>query len=327
MSLLESNQQISCHKNVIEIISNGELFLHQKFTGQRQFEHLMGERNIPLKSIENFNANIAFARRLTERFQISFLNVVFPAKPVIKSQLLGTVGIQVSSIFNSQFVKESSIYPLDAIRSVDGACKQDTHYNGHGQWAVVRCILEKLNISTNNLTPIFKVKESIGDLGNMLGKETTESVSSFVGFEGLDSKIHYTNNRPAITGNTGNIVYAINTSALRNERLLIFGDSFFLQCIGVLSNIFKEVIYIRCPYLMEDCISSLSPDFVLSGLAERYLVNTVHHAKAAPFFTQFFFNGLEAHKLTPSFIDATRALFSPKNGDTYKKWIDTFDQQ
>lgn len=64
MKDFESNPNIRCSKDVIEIIQTGELFLQQKDRGQRQFQVLTGELQIPSHAIRNFNEGIYLAMDL-----------------------------------------------------------------------------------------------------------------------------------------------------------------------------------------------------------------------------------------------------------------------
>jgi len=320
MSSLTSNDLINCRKNVIEIISTGELFLHQINSAQRQFEYLMNEKEITKSSLENFNENVNFAIKLKKKYGYKFLHIVFPCKAIIRMNELRNVGIEVNPLYSIVHEQSHTIYPVDSMGKINGSRLYDTHYSGVGQWAIIQRLLGELSLPYATLIPKFEVTQMVGDLTKMLGGTAYESVQRFIKFDKLEHNIKCFTNKNAIASNNGHIVYSINSLAWRKERVLIFGDSFFLQCLNMISQIFEEVIFIRCSYVMEDVIASLSPDIVLSGQAERYLVNTPNCLTSAPYFSRYFNNSFDGKKLDQNFINATNALFSPRGKGLHKHW-------
>lgn len=239
----------------------------------------------------------------------------------MRREALKMAGIEVQSAYGDSHEKLHTVYPICALEGNKCHRLQDTHYNGIGQWIVIKHILKELSIDSDEFVPKYETRQMTGDLGAMIGRESLENVVVFSGFCNHRFNTNLFNNKNALKGNTGHLAYHINTKAKHKKRILIFGDSFFLQCLGQLDQIFQEIIYIRNSYLLEDVISSTSPDIVLSGIAERYLFNYPSASKSLPFFTRYFSQNFEPQALSKEFIEATNALFSPRSGEIHTNWL------
>lgn len=317
--MFEENPLIKCRNDVLEVVSSNELFLLQKNRAQRQFEYLTNHKEVSELSILNFNENIEHLNTLADVYGFIGLNVVCPSKPVILNNELATAGIKVDSIFEKYFCEDTSLYPLRKLLKHKSTRKLDTHYSGIGQWQLVISLLEKLNLNTSFVQPIFDIKEQGGDLANMLCIESKyyETV-----FSNHAVKSAYTN-KNALSGNTGHIIYKINSESIYGKRLVIFGDSFIVQCLDILSIFFDEIIYFRNSFVLEDIVRVLSPDIVITQQAERYLVNIPSFRTSIPYLFKFLNSSYNPQLLDQSFLKATEALFSPRDSKLYKKWRDS----
>jgi hypothetical protein len=314
--MFEENQLVKCRNDVLEVVSTNELFLLQKNRAQRQFEYLTNHKEISELSILNFNENVEYLNKLADIYGFTGLNIVCPSKPVILSNELAAAGIKVNSIFKKYFSEGSSLYPLRDLLKHNSTRKLDTHYSGIGQWQLVISLLEKLNLNTSFVQPMFDIKEQGGDLANML---CIESKNYETVFSSHATKGVYTN-KNALSGNTGHIIYKINSESIYGKRLVIFGDSFIVQCLDILSMFFDEVIYFRNSFVLEDVVRVLNPDIVITQQAERYLVNVPNFRTSVPYLFKFLNSSYNPQLLDKSFLKATEALFSPRDSKLYKNW-------
>lgn len=158
----------------------------------------------------------------------------------------------------------------------------------------------------------------VGDLGVMIGGEAIER-EYIEGFS-FESNVHSFSINDALPGNTGEMRMKINSRALLKKRILIFGDSFFVGCLNILTHFFEEVFYMRSPFLIKEVANCLEPDYVLTGNAERYLVDVVDGSKARPFFLNYINENVKMDKLNARDVKAFTAFFSSKKSTAYKSW-------
>lgn len=78
-----------------------------------------------------------------------------------------------------------------------------------------------------------------------------------------------------------------------------------------LSNIFSEIVFLRTPYLHCEMIELTKPDIILTGNSERYLSH-VNSDNEAPAFQIYSYTHNATTKPSQEFIDAYRAITSPK---------------
>jgi hypothetical protein len=121
-----------------------------------------------------------------------------------------------------------------------------------------------------------------------------------------------------------------NPYSVYDKRVVIFGDSFFNNNMNIqLSHLFREIVFFRSPVFMKDVVSSINPDIVLTGQAERYLSSCVSDENATNPLIRYM-NGqfYDASKVSKAFYIAFDAVFSyvPQPA-RYKHWIDVIDDK
>ena len=311
---LESNAGLKVLNDVI--VLNDVYFLYQKDRAQKQFQVMMGEERLPSESIDNFNSNINFNNSLARKYGFRYQHIIFPAKPTLYREQFKNIGIELKSIFSNKHSKENVYYP--DLSTVDYFL-QDTHINIIGTIKLLRGVLNHLHygkLPKELLSHSYK----IGDLGHMANINTHEKVSILKGFEGIPVPNVESYSLDTYLENTnGQMSFKFNTNALFNERLVLFGTRSFNTRLEVYQSLFSEVIFIRCPYILEEIVSVLEPDIVLSSNAERHLFNVPIYKESTPWFLNYISPNFDSKSIPRDDWLAFRALFSGRESTQYKE--------
>jgi hypothetical protein len=166
-------------------------------------------------------------------------------------------------------------YPIEALRAIKpnrGFMRTDTHWDAHGMIEFVRQTLLGLGfdpsvfVNSTNLIEALKTHQDgfCGDLGQKVTPRETESRL----FLNRPSQTIFLSNN--VLGNNGALYITINMAA-PFERLLIFGDSFIISCLGLFSLFFKEIFLVRSPFFHLELLGLFQPTHVITSNVERYL--------------------------------------------------------
>lgn len=143
----------------------------------------------------------------------------------------------------------------------------DTHWNSYGAYIGTMKLEEA--IEPDFKTPNISIKndaENRGDLVNfanlnaLYSKEMSYKVNGFL--DGITYKEDKIQDGEVIT---------TSENALKNETLLLIGDSFRENMMPFLSKIYKKVIYFHNSKYTEDKIQEYNPDIVVLETVERYI--------------------------------------------------------
>ncbi|MGO2278644.1 MAG: hypothetical protein ACTH5U_07505, partial [Pseudomonadales bacterium] len=168
--------------------------------------------------------------------------------------------------------------------------------------------------------PLFTNDKKRGDLMKMLGRNDLEDIKKIIGFTDLPFELLEFNLDTALKGNTGDIKILFHPDAFYNQRLVLFGDSFFEFGLKVYSLLFSEVIYFRKPYILDDIVKILEPDIVLTSNTERYLYNVSDCHRDKPWFINYISKRFNSELLDDTDRKAFEVIFSGRKLK-YKKII------
>ncbi|MFG1404629.1 hypothetical protein V5F80_00945 [Xanthobacter sp. VTT E-85239] len=259
----------------IAIGKNGQLFL---IGGNHSvLEYISGEKQILEGAKRIFRNNIrARAEYCTQR-GMNYAHFVCPDKhTILFDDFPFEIKVNVSKIFDD-FCEGDVVLPTAELRKVqelEGAyMRTDTHWSALGQLEVVRQVINRLDwqipTAKKKLDAIRNAliiqKDYIGDLGNKLNPKDKEDRLIYP----LPSHIFKFNN--GVTGNNGTITAYINPEA--TGKLMVFGDSFIISCMDMISSFFGESIVVRTPFFHREMVDQFKPDAVLTANVERYLPN------------------------------------------------------
>lgn len=282
-------------------------------------------------SYDNFISNISKRAYIAHLCKSKYLHVIFPDKqsvlesdfPIKNTVRLGDKYIErIEKSPLNNFV----LYPADILKQENCNApylKLDTHMSDHGSLLVIRHILSRIDETANEATSeisklIYKKKNSHGDLGGKFEPKLTQESTHLV----PNWDYHYFSSNGSF--NNGQIDIYFNKDAKVQKKVLIFGDSFFRMMLLQLSNVFSEIVFLRTPFFHCEMIELIKPDIILTGNAERYLSH-VNSDDDAPAFQIYSYTHNTATKPSQDFIDAFRAITSPK-AKTSKEFIEKLSQ-
>lgn len=314
---LRKNKHLSFKDGVVEL--NDVLFLHQENSGQHQFDYLLGNKSITQESLRAFNQNMRKNIRYSEVKEIPYKHVIFPSKPYVFRKEFQDIGLKISKIGVEEMYSQENVYfpGLDT----DDYYLDDTHVNHRGLLKILSNLAKEL-LSIELPEGRFNFEESIGDLGRMCGKGPIYK-EKLTAFEGQKEKFRLDLNftlQNALKGNSGHLDVNVNSRALLKKRLLVFGDSFFRSSLPLVNKIFEEVIYFRCPFIIQEIANIIEPDVIFTGNAERYLVNVPNAKETPPYFFNYLSTGFNPSTLVASDIKAASAIFSGRESKEYKEF-------
>ena len=312
---IEFNKNIHSLNGVLKVKEH--LFLHQQSVAQEQFQYFQGVKKITNSNIKAFVNNISRNVEIANALDFKYLHIIFPAKPVVFKTTFENIGVEINSIVTKEHLKPSVLYPKSKIDDFEFG---DTHHNDKGLFDIIKQAFVAMDIETPVLSPLFQEKNFLGDLDAMYGIEPSP-IKVIKGFRGYNnSLIQKFDLSKYLTGNSGHIDYHFNGTAIIKKRLVLFGDSFFRKSLGILSYIFEEVIYFRNPYIIEDIVKVLAPDFVWSGNAERYLVNVPDSSLPKPYFLNYFGAKFRSTEVPVHIVSMFELLFSGRENRKFREW-------
>ncbi len=165
--------------------------------------------------------------------------------------------------------------------------KTDSHWSPSGCYAAYQLICAKLGISPikDLLSRPFTEGEVMLDLGGKLAPPVREKAryynfckDSHCFYENEMVSYKKKNSRENDAGfHVGSFVKFRNDSAACRKKILIFGDSFAeyrpALLTGMLAETFLETYFVWSTSLDYSIIKELSPDIVLTDIAERFMPN------------------------------------------------------
>ncbi|HMO16298.1 hypothetical protein [Hydrogenophaga sp.] len=314
----------SIHNNVL-IGSEGHLFLFDG--GQRPFAFSIGDARPSTQDIMHLLNNLAQRNRSLAALGIPFLHVIYPSKEIVlKDMVPAPWREKIQSLFLSSYISEQpaladmSLYPLDSLIAINRIQPVfrvlDTHMTDAGTMTVTQHVLEKWGLQYE-VTQFFVTsqEERSGDLAGMLelknkvSEEILKPTFSFLTFD----------NRSSLPGNTDNICIVHYPESMTRKRLLIFGDSFIKYALPFFAPVFRDIVYVRSTTFQPDMVDLMTPDFVISSNAERYLCKVDADACSKPMIFKHY--GKADYAPPPAFIEAYTAQLSwNHHHSVYEAW-------
>jgi|ETNmetMinimDraft_3_1059899.scaffolds.fasta_scaffold00950_4 hypothetical protein len=290
-----------------------------------QFDYLTGKKQVSTQAKELFSKNMIYRKRLCESKGAQFLHVVFPCKPIVRTEFVPLAKREIKPIFDTSLKTDDVIYPLESlVADLTSFYKSDTHTSHRGSLIILDIILAKLGINLN-YSPTFKSAKKLGDLTRMLNMDFTEEVQNFVGIEGQSIRTLDVTNKAGLKGNSGIIRITKSPNALLKKRILIFGDSFFNNnMIKIMTCFFEEITFFRSPILIECIVDWVAPDIVLTGQAERYTSSAIDdQGQIFPIINYMNANFYDSSKVGNAFFMALNAVFSKgRKPEVHEAWSD-----
>lgn len=280
---MSENEEKYNQENMVLEGKDGYLFLKG---GNHQVLNLFTQKTKPsLISINNFWENLISRKGKCELLSIEYKHFVFPDKIYL---LRNKLNENITSVYK-QYYEPLKINQLcEYLDFNDTDCedyfsKTDTHLNAIGNIRILEHMFGKqliLNDLISRIEQDLYVEDLwIGDLGSKVNLAKPESISKLK----TQSSVKRVHNGVK-GGNNGIIDIFCNEKSVKDEKLLIFGDSFFRSLLPYLTFLFKEIVFCRTPFYHDEVVSLYKPNIVFTGNAERYLSNVKNDIEATNFF-------------------------------------------
>lgn len=232
------------------------------------------------QSVQAFFANAESRRLYCATRGLRHEAVVFPEKLYALGNL---VDFPVRSLLKDVYLKSSRnsgltdpIYPSALIGNSDGYARSDTHLSHDGSMEVLKALLlpglgahwPQFLKHIDDHTDLRQ--KFCGDLGRKVEPKVQERVTLY------SPPLSYALEHNGVRGmNDGSMCIVNNDESATDQRLLIFGDSFFRMLLPQLSFFYRTVIFCRTRFFHYEMIDLLHPDVIYTGTAERYLSGCV----------------------------------------------------
>lgn len=186
--------------------------------------------------------------------------------------------------------------------------KTDTHFTEYGAYHVVNQCLHALGIDNPDIQPLWTRRPVTGDLGGALDPPTTSDgwfMEKSWSFDAIENGLQ----------NRGRAAIYRNASAPR-RTLLIFGDSFSGGNLArQFSRHFSEVTFVHTSAVDYEMVERLSPDFVITEHAERFLFDSPEEGRSfCALIAEKRLQGLYSEASLSTFrasFDAFKAVYGP----------------
>lgn len=262
-------------------------------------EYHTGQRRLPKAKINQWHKLLSQRIKWHKDQQIEYQHIFVPNKiavyPEYYPHKLKVEGVrpilqlkqQCGELFTypiNLFSQKKEIYRLYE--------KQDSHWSFWGCYFAYSSICQKLKIVPNLeiINSPFVLNSFKGDLGNKFGLQETIPQKKL----NLNSRVVYDNQ--VINNCHQGSVRILKNNAISQGKMIIFGDSFSnpgfpnytkdKRLSARLSTLFAETLnevhFVWTPWIDYDYIKREKPDFVLTQMAERFLVRVPNDFEHLP---------------------------------------------
>jgi SGNH hydrolase-like domain, acetyltransferase AlgX len=252
-------------------------------------EYHTGAKRLPLLKVDQWEQLLTQRIQWHQSRKIAYQHIFIPNKIAVYPEYYPhSLDIQGDRpiLQLQKKCRQLFIYPLELLIQYKEQYqlyeKQDSHWNFWGCYLTYQLLCQKLKISPNPKlvnAPVETIK-SQGDLGAKFGSTEMTLAKKIK----LSSKIIYDNQ--VINHAHQGSVRVLQNDRIAHGKMIIFGDSFCnpgipdysdkKRLIARLSTLFAETLnevhFVWTPWIDYDYIEREKPDFVLTEMAERFLV-------------------------------------------------------
>ena len=168
------------------------------------------------------------------------------------------------------------LYPLDALveaKTRNLVCAMsDSHFNFFGAFIVYRELIKKIRDIDSSIFMLdfddvtFGASPAVGDLGVKFSPPI-EGMTVYSNIRDKKAKITFENN----INNRGRVTIFENDDKSL-PTAVIFRDSYGSYFTQYLAESFSKLVVIASPLMEKEIIETMKPDFIISELAERFLI-------------------------------------------------------
>lgn len=268
------------HKELNVVIGKDD-YLFMYAGGHNLHFYYTGQLQPAQDAIGRFLKNISERARYCSQANLPYFHILYPNKQTSLAGHYPAKGASIIPYFTADMAPEIPIIdltnPIDAL-GVGAWLKTDTHLSRLGEsMTAAKIVAEVTGCSSyehdyGELLSKPYTRSRRGDLSLMLEDHGVNRQEQETLYHPHWIQHQYNNTLPG--GNNGLIDIYINQNALRNERILLFGDSFGRGSASCLTFYFEHVMFCRTPYMHPEIIDAFMPTIVCTQSIERYLPDT-----------------------------------------------------
>jgi alginate O-acetyltransferase complex protein AlgJ len=252
--------------------SDGTLFL----IGGKQhvLPYLRGDRPLHKHVIGGVRSDLMKRKTRCDRMGAAYTHIVAPDKHSVFPDIFPyKVSVNVGAVYKDACgdLFDFPVASFERLGDRRGYMHTGCHWNADGMVEFVRIALTNLGIGNDDIASMDGEIERLryetyisGDIGRKLAPKAYETayLLHFPHF------VHIFSNN--VVDNNWKTYVTINPQAPL-DRLLVFGDSFALSCLGLLSLYFREILMVRSTNFHTELLGAFHPTHVLTENVERYL--------------------------------------------------------
>jgi hypothetical protein len=300
------------------------LFLAQG--AHRVLDRVIGAVPVSQEAYATFSETVVKRKEFCDSMNLDYLHVILPDKQTVLADEFPFEGaVSMARLFEREVgsLNGSIFYSHNTLAEHAGVFKRaDTHLTDKGTIITACQIVEKLTVQsaqpilTELLGSINDNKSWSGDLG---GKLSPPIAFDEYFYRAEQKPIWFHNSLSG--GNNGIVDLYFAKEPKFSKRVLLFGDSFGRDICRFLGILFREVVFLRTPFLHDEMVRMIMPDIVITENVERYLHQSRSDELRESFLMYPYFRD-EIYNPGTKFARAFSALLSfPRT--PYKQFIST----
>lgn len=285
-------------------------------------EFMTGKVKISDRSLANFDRNITRRKLFSTKLGARYQHFIAPDKhTVLPGHLPFDNLVSLGAAYVAQGHGDLN-FPVAELGEGHNYWKTDTHWTPAGRIVGAKAIARGFGL------PEDWIEEVAASVDACL----VSTSSTFMG--DLGRRFEPARGEPEIVVEPNWPIWRFTNKAGRNDglcmafysqhpkatgRLLVFGDSFMMESLVVLTAFFKEILFCRSRYFHREMAFAAGPDFILTQNVERYL-SFVHDDDDAPPFFLMAHAGDKPMHIEPVAAEAIGALASRRSAH-YRKFV------
>ncbi|PWT79425.1 MAG: hypothetical protein C5B44_06885 [Acidobacteria bacterium] len=265
-------------------------------------------------SLANFQHNLIKRKQNATALGASYFHLIFPDKQTILNEYYIVKNpVSLGNIFYtaSKDLGAELIFPYKLLKSLDKRAYLhcDTHLTDEANIEATSHLVEILTQESQTehrsllLSKIELEREHSGDLGSRFSPIKSHSerfLRTFWPRTLFQNELH---------GNNGLVDIWFSPSAPYTARVLWFGDSFGRQTVALLSYFFKEIMFLRTPFVHDEIANAFSPDIIISNNVERYF-SFCEVDELRPWFSSYPYLGGKEYRPSQEFARVYSSILS-----------------
>lgn len=265
---------------------NNSWLFYANASGGDEFSYIDGRKEVLKKDMDAVVTRIKEETKKLKKKKIDIYYIIAPNKSTVYSDYLPET-MTVKKDYFSHFYEYAlendvtNLYYMEELlkeerKNYETYYRTDTHWNEYGSFISYKKVIN--SIYDKEVVGDYKIKQTVstkqrGDLNDMLGiKKTIKDVNTKVYYPNLNNREMKEENKVEIY---------TNPDALKNETVLLVGDSFSVNSVDPVTSVYKKVIRVYTNFVKYNpaFIEKYKPKKIFYVRVERSTPNSIIHYK------------------------------------------------